>query len=60
MFLPVQTGVTGATEIELIGGLKDGDEIVTGRYKVLRALTSGTVVKRDNTPEVAGSDSAST
>ena len=60
MFRPVQTGVTGATEIELIGGLKDGDEIVTGRYKVLRALTSGTVVKRDNTPEVAGSDSAST
>jgi HlyD family secretion protein len=60
MFRPVQTGVTGATEIELVGGLKDGDEIVTGRYKVLRALTSGTVVKRDNTPEVAGSDSAST
>ena len=30
---------------------KQGDEIVTGRYKVLRALKSGTAVKRDNTPE---------
>jgi HlyD family secretion protein len=24
---------------------------VTGRYKVLRTLKSGTVVKQDNTPE---------
>lgn len=49
-FVPVTTGVTGATEIELLGGLKDGDEFVTGTYKVLRALKSGTIVKQDNTP----------
>src|ERR1700760_1899237 len=46
-FVPVTTGITGATEIEVLGGLKDGDEIVTGRYKVLRTLKSGTLVKRD-------------
>jgi HlyD family secretion protein len=51
MFIPVKTGVTGATEIEVLSGLKQGDEIVTGRYKILRALKSGTLVKRDNTPE---------
>lgn len=51
VFVPVKTGVTGATDIEVLSGLKPGDEIVTGRYKVLRALKSGTVVKRDNTPE---------
>jgi HlyD family secretion protein len=51
-FVPVTTGVTGATDIEVLGGLKDGDEIVTGRYKILRALKSGTIVKRDNTVEV--------
>jgi HlyD family secretion protein len=57
-FVPVTTGVTGATEIELLGGLKQDDEIVTGRYKVLRALTSGSIVKRDNTLEVNTSDAS--
>src|ERR1700722_6604905 len=54
IFVPVTTGVTGATDIEVLSGLKEGDEIVTGQYKVLRALKSGTIVKRDNTPETAG------
>jgi HlyD family secretion protein len=45
------------TDIEVLAGLKAGDEIVTGRYKILRALKSGTLVKRDNTPEGAASDS---
>src|SRR5579864_7129795 len=35
-FVPVQTGVSGTTDIEVLSGLKDGDEIVTGSYKVLR------------------------
>jgi len=51
VFVPLITGVTGATEIEVLSGLKEGDEIVTGRYKVLRALKSGTTVKIDNSPE---------
>jgi HlyD family secretion protein len=53
VFVPIKTGVTGATDIEVLDGLKAGDEIVTGRYKVLRTLKSGTLVKRDNTPETA-------
>lgn len=52
-FVPVKTGVTGATDIEVLEGVKQGDEIVTGRYKILRSLKSGTLVKRDNTPENA-------
>jgi HlyD family secretion protein len=50
-FVPVKTGITGATDIEVLSGLKAGDKIVTGRYKVLRTLKSGTPVKEDNTPE---------
>jgi len=50
-FVPVKTGITGATDIEVLSGLKAGDEMVTGRYKVLRTLKSGTPVKEDNTPE---------
>jgi HlyD family secretion protein len=48
-FLPVQTGITGTTEIEVLSGLKPGDEIVTGSYKVLRTLRPETSVKVDNT-----------
>ncbi|SNS73618.1 HlyD family secretion protein [Granulicella rosea] len=47
-FVPVSTGVTGTTDIEVLSGVKAGDTIVTGRYKILRALTSGTTVKPDN------------
>jgi HlyD family secretion protein len=54
-FVPVTTGVTGATDIEVLSGLKDGDEIVTGHYKVLRTLKSGTAVKRDNSVVTAAS-----
>jgi HlyD family secretion protein len=49
-FVPVATGITGTTDIEVTGGLQQGDEIVTGVFKVLRMLKSGTTVKRDNTP----------
>lgn len=51
-FIPVTTGVTGATDIQVLSGLKDGDEIVTGRYQILRGLKSGTAVKRDNTADL--------
>ena len=52
-FVPVSTGITGATEIEVTGGLTQGEDIVTGRYKVLRALKSGTAVKRESAAEAA-------
>ena len=56
-FVPITTGVTGATEIEVTSGLATGDTIVTGRYKILRTMKSGTVVKADNTPDaVADAD----
>jgi HlyD family secretion protein len=47
-FVPVQTGITGTTEIEVVSGLQPGDEIVTGSYKVLRTLRPQTTVKVDN------------
>jgi HlyD family secretion protein len=58
-FVPVTTGVTGTTDIEVLNGLKAGDEIATGRYKILRTLKSGTAVKRDTAPVVATDDSSS-
>jgi len=49
VFVPVATGITGTTDIEVLDGLKDGDEIITGSYKVLRTLRPGSGVKIDNT-----------
>jgi len=46
-FVPVTTGITGATDIEVLSGLKDGDEIVIGPYKTLRTLKDGALLKRD-------------
>jgi HlyD family secretion protein len=47
-FVPVDTGIAGTTDIEVIKGLQAGDEIVTGSYKVLRTLRPGSSVKVDN------------
>ena len=47
-FRQVQTGITGTTDIEVTDGLKEGDEIITGSYKVLRTLKNGASVKVDN------------
>jgi HlyD family secretion protein len=49
-FIPVTTGITGTTDIEVTSGLKEGDEIVTGTYRVLRNLKDNSLVKRDTTP----------
>jgi HlyD family secretion protein len=49
-FVPVATGITGTTDIEVTGGLQAGDEIVTGVFRVLRILRSGSKVVRDNSP----------
>jgi len=47
-FVPVDTGISGTTDIEITKGLREGDEVITGSYKVLRTLKPGTSVKIDN------------
>jgi HlyD family secretion protein len=46
-FVPVTTGITGATNIEVLSGLTPGEEVVTGPYNVLRDLKNGALLKRD-------------
>jgi HlyD family secretion protein len=46
-YIPVTTGITGATDIEVLSGLNTGDEVVTGPYKTLRVLKDGALLKRD-------------
>jgi len=48
VFQKVDTGITGATDIEVTGGLGDNDQIVTGTYQVIRTIKNETLVKVDN------------
>jgi HlyD family secretion protein len=48
MFRPVETGISGVTDIEVSKGLQPGDEIVVGSYKALRTLKPEAAVKVDN------------
>ncbi|HVW08622.1 MAG TPA: efflux RND transporter periplasmic adaptor subunit [Bryobacteraceae bacterium] len=49
-FRKVQTGITGATEIEVLSGLNPGDQIITGSYQTIRTIKNGAQIKIDNTP----------
>ena len=48
IFRPVETGISGVTDIEITKGLQTGDEIVVGSYKALRTLKPEASVKIDN------------
>jgi HlyD family secretion protein len=47
-FVQIDTGITGTTDIEVTDNLKEGDEIVTGSYKILRTIRNGASIKIDN------------
>jgi HlyD family secretion protein len=51
-FVPVTTGITGATDIEVLSGLTEGQEIAIGPYKTLRGLKNNALVKRDTAKPV--------
>jgi len=44
-FRPVKTGIIGETDIEVLDGVKEGEEIVTGSYKTLRTLKADAKIK---------------
>jgi HlyD family secretion protein len=48
IFRPVETGISGVTDIEITKGLQPGDEIVIGSYKALRTLKPDATIKVDN------------
>lgn len=48
VFRPVETGISGVTDIEITKGLQDTEEIVVGSYKALRTLKPEAAVKVDN------------
>jgi HlyD family secretion protein len=47
-FVPLRIGITGASNVEVLEGLEEGAEIVTGSYQVLRTIRPGTKVVVEN------------
>jgi len=48
VFVPIEAGIMGSTDMEIVKGVNPGDEIVTGTFSVLRTLKNNTKVKVDN------------
>lgn len=45
-FVEVETGITGESDVQIIAGLSEGQEVITGPSRVLNTLKEGTVVKK--------------
>jgi HlyD family secretion protein len=45
VFEPVKTGIAGDKYFEVISGLKEGDQVITGPFNSVRSLTDGASVK---------------
>lgn len=50
-FVEVQTGIIGESDRQILSGLKEGDEVITGPSRVLNTLKEGTVVKKSTKKE---------
>jgi HlyD family secretion protein len=49
-FVPVETGITGESDIEVTSGINAGMEVIKGPSRVLKTLKDGDVVKANNKP----------
>ena len=47
-FLPIKMGIAGDKYFEVLGGLKSGDQVITGPYNSVRTMADGDTVKVDN------------
>jgi HlyD family secretion protein len=47
-FVKVETGIAGATDIEVLSGLDPAQQIVIGSYKAIRTMRNNTRIKIDN------------
>ena len=50
-FVPVTTGLSGDSSIEIVTGLKPGQQIITGPFRALREIKDGTQVKEQKKDE---------
>jgi HlyD family secretion protein len=56
--VPVKTGIAGEKFFEVLDGLKEGDEVITGPFASVRTLKEGDAAKVSTAP-AAGADTPS-
>ncbi len=49
VFTPLDSGIMGQSDMEVVKGIQPNDEIISGPFSVLRTLKNHTKVKVDNT-----------
>jgi HlyD family secretion protein len=47
-FVPVETGIADQKNIEVVMGISDDDEVITGPFRTLRSIKDGDKVEADN------------
>jgi HlyD family secretion protein len=47
-FTPIKMGIAGDKFFEVLAGLKEGDQVITGPYNSVRGMADGDLVKIDN------------
>ena len=47
-FIPIKMGIAGDKYFEVLSGLKQGDQVITGPYSSVRGMSDGDLVKVDN------------
>jgi HlyD family secretion protein len=50
VYVPVKVGVAGERYFEVLSGLKDGDQVITGPFASVRELADGAEVRLQETP----------
>jgi len=50
-FVEVETGITGESDIQIISGLSEGQDVITGPSRILNTLKEGTIVKKQEKKE---------
>ncbi len=52
-FVEVTTGITGESDIQITGGLSEGQEVITGPSRILNTLKEGAIVKKQTKTDAA-------
>jgi len=58
-FVPVKVGIAGEKYFEVLDGLKEGDQVITGPFANVRTMKEGDAVKAQDAPAAAPTTSGS-
>mgnify|MGYP001163277711 CR=1 FL=1 len=58
LFVPIEIGIAGERHFEVLSGIEEGDEVVTGPFDIIRSLTSGDRIEKIGQTGRAGTSEA--